>query len=242
MEFGIGTYALGFLAGLLSILSPCVLPLLPIVLSTATSEHRWGPLAVSGGLMLSFTVAGLFVAAIGYSIGLSGDVFRLLAGVLLVIFAAALLVSGLQNRFSKWLAPLARAGDAALARVDVQGARGQFLVGALLGLVWAPCVGPTLGASSALAAQGKNLTQVAAVMMLFGFGAALPVAVLGTVSRRAAGRLRGQLLSVGQTGKRLLAVLMLGIALLVLSGADKRVEGYLVRHSPAWLTDLTTRF
>jgi len=242
MEFGAGTYSLGFFAGLLSILSPCVLPLLPIVLSTATSEHRWGPLAVSGGLMFSFTVAGLFVAVIGYSIGLSGDVFRTVAGVLLVIFAAALLVSGLQNRFSKLLSPVTRMGDAALARVGVQGIGGQLLVGALLGLVWAPCVGPTLGAASTLAAQGKDLTQVAAVMMLFGFGAALPVAVLGTISRQAAYRLRGRLLSAGHAGKRIFAILMLGVALLVLSGTDKRVEGYLVRHSPAWLIDLTTRF
>jgi len=72
----IGTLGLAFLAGILSILSPCVLPLLPIVLGTAQAEHRLGPVALAAGLAVSFTAIGLFVATIGFAIGLDTDVFR----------------------------------------------------------------------------------------------------------------------------------------------------------------------
>ena len=75
----IGTLGLAFLAGLLSILSPCVLPLLPIVLGAAASEHRLGPIALAAGVALSFVAIGLFIATIGFGLGLDGDVFRFVA-------------------------------------------------------------------------------------------------------------------------------------------------------------------
>jgi cytochrome c biogenesis protein CcdA len=72
-----GALALAFIAGALSILSPCMLPILPIVLGAAASEHRWGPAALAVGLAVSFVLIGLFVATIGYSIGLDADLLRM---------------------------------------------------------------------------------------------------------------------------------------------------------------------
>ncbi|HME29876.1 MAG TPA: cytochrome c biogenesis protein CcdA, partial [Pseudolabrys sp.] len=69
----IGSVVLAFVAGALSVLSPCVLPILPVVLGAAASEHKLGPVALAAGLAVSFVIAGLFVATIGYSIGLDGD-------------------------------------------------------------------------------------------------------------------------------------------------------------------------
>src|ERR1700716_3975429 len=81
---------LAFVAGLFSILSPCVLPLVPIVLGAAVAEHKLGPVALAVGLALSFTAIGMFIATIGYTIGLDGDVFRSVAAVLLVFVGAGL--------------------------------------------------------------------------------------------------------------------------------------------------------
>ena len=81
----VATLGLAFLAGILSVLSPCVLPLLPLVLGAAASEHRLGPAALAGGLALSFVVIGLFVATIGFAIGLDAGVFRVAAAILLVL-------------------------------------------------------------------------------------------------------------------------------------------------------------
>ncbi|HXQ04257.1 MAG TPA: cytochrome c biogenesis protein CcdA, partial [Bradyrhizobium sp.] len=91
--------ALVLFAGLFSILSPCVLPLVPIVLGTAVSEHRLGPLALAGGLAMSFTAIGLFVATIGYSVGLDGEFFRVTGAVLLVAAGLALMLPRLQIQF-----------------------------------------------------------------------------------------------------------------------------------------------
>lgn len=80
MEFGIGTYGLGYLAGVLSTLSPCVLPLIPIVLGSAVTAHRWGAMALAAGLVLSFTTVGIFIATIGASVGLSAGQSREILG------------------------------------------------------------------------------------------------------------------------------------------------------------------
>lgn len=122
------------------------------------------------------------------------------------------------------------------------GLPGQFGVGLLLGIVWSPCIGPTLGAASIMAAQGENLGQVASTMLIFGLGAALPLLVLGTLSRQTMARVRGQLLVTGRGAKLALGGILLGLGVMVLSGADKFLEAFLVDHSPAWLTALTTRF
>jgi cytochrome c-type biogenesis protein len=112
----------------------------------------------------------------------------------------------------------------------------------LLGAVWSPCVGPTLGAASILAAQGRDLDEVAATMLAFGLGAALPLAALGLVSREALLGWRTRLLAGGARAKPLFAIVIISIGVFVLTGLDKRVETLAVDHSPRWLTDLTTRF
>lgn len=124
----------------------------------------------------------------------------------------------------------------------MNGLRGQFWIGVLLGAVWSPCVGPTLGAASLLAAQGKDLVQVAVTMLAFGIGAALPLLGLGWLSRETMVRWRGTLLSAGSGMKSVLGLLFVIIGLLVVSGADKMLEAVLVNASPAWLTSLTTSF
>lgn len=119
---------------------------------------------------------------------------------------------------------------------------GQFGLGLLLGAVWSPCVGPTLGAASLLAAKGENLGAVALTMFGFGIGAALPLMALGLLSREAMMRTRGRLVEAGKGGKMLLGLLLVAIGLLVATGLDKRLETVLVDASPAWLTELTTRY
>ena len=235
----IATLGLAFLAGVLSGLSPCVLPLLPIVLGTAASEHWLGPVALAVGLAISFVTIGLFVATIGFAIGLDTDVFRAISAALLIAVGLVLLVPKLQAQFALAASPV---GDEQLGGFATSGLWGQFALGLLLGAVWSPCVGPTLGAASILAAKGENLGQVAATMFAFGLGAALPLMLLGLLSREAMMRMRGRLMEAGKGGKMLLGGLLVAIGLFVATGLDKRLETVLVDASPAWLTELTTKF
>ena len=242
MEFGVGTYGLSVVAGVLSTLSPCVLPLLPILIATALAQHRFGPLALAAGLTVSFALVGTFIATLGASIGLDADGLRRAAAVLLLLFGAVLVVPRLQAVFAAATARLSATGDGLLARLTGVGWLGQFAVGLVLGLVWSPCVGPTLGAASTLAAQGSHLGQIALLMLLFGLGAGTPLLLVGTLSREALSRTRGTLLAVGQRGRWVLGALLLVVGVSILSGRDKLVEAWVVDHSPAWLTELTTRY
>jgi cytochrome c biogenesis protein CcdA len=150
----------------------------------------------------------------------------------------------LQRAFAGMTARLAGGGQAVLGRVDGRGATGQFLVGLLLGVVWTPCVGPTLGAASTLASQGQQLGAVAALMLVFGLGAATPLVVVGTLSQRAAGRgvRRPRFgLAAAETLRRALGACLVLVGLAIVTGADKIIESWLVEHSPDWLTALTTR-
>ena len=238
----IATLGLSFLAGVLSILSPCVLPLWPIILGTGQSEHQLGPVALAAGLALSFTTIGLFVATIGFAMGLDTDVFRAISAFFLIAIGIVLLVPRLQQQFAVAAGPVGSWVDERFGGFSATSLWGQFGLGVLLGAVWAPCVGPTLGAASILAAKGEDLGQVAITMFVFGIGAAVPLMVLGFVSREAMMRWRGRLMEAGKGGKMLLGALLLAVGLLIATGADKRLEAFLVDISPQWLTNLTTRY
>jgi len=233
---------LAFLAGVLSTLSPCVLPLLPIVLGTAVSAHRAGPVALAAGLALSFVIVGLFVATIGFSIGLDAGAFRVIAAIFLIAIGLVLLVPRFQAQFALAAGPVSQWTEQRFGGFSGDSLGGQFGVGLLLGAVWSPCVGPTLGAASLLAAQGSNLGYVAITMLLFGLGAAMPLLLLGLLSRETLLRWRTRLYAAGKTGKVTMGIILVAIGFLVSSGLDKKIETVLVDVSPAWLTELTTRF
>lgn len=238
----IGSPLLALIAGILSILSPCVLPILPVVLGAAASEHRYGPLALAAGLSLSFVVLGLFLATIGHSIGLDAERLRFVAAVLIMAVGTVLLLPPLQARLALASGPVGNWADSQFGRFQRNTVSGQFWIGALLGAVWSPCVGPTLGAASLLAAQGRDLPQVALTMFVFGVGAALPLLALGWVSRETIMQWRGRLLSTGSGMKFALGLLFVTIGVFIVTGLDKLIESELVEVSPAWLVDVTTRF
>ena len=238
----IGTLGLAFLAGLLSILSPCVLPLLPIVLGAAASEHRLGPIALAAGVALSFVAIGLFIATIGFGLGLDGDVFRFVAAVLMIVIGGILVVPQLQTRLATAGGPIGNWADRIFGGFSTSGLKGQFGVGLLLGAVWSPCVGPTLGAASVLAAQGKDLGAVGLTMAVFGLGAGLPLLLFGAMSRQLLLRWRGSLSTAGKSIKLVMGLFLIAFGLLIVTGIDKTVETILVEISPQWLTDVTTRF
>ena len=238
----LASLGLAFLAGLVSIFSPCVLPLLPVVLGTAVSEHRLGPAALAAGLALSFLVLGLFVATIGFSIGLDREVFRKVAAVLLLAVGLVLILPAAQARLALAAAPIGTWTDERFGGGARKGLSGQFGIGMLLGAVWTPCVGPTLGAASVLAAQGRDLGQVALTMLVFAIGTALPLLLLGLVSREALMRWRGRMLATGTAGKMVIGLVLIATGTLILTGLDKPLEAALLQVTPAWLSELGTRF
>lgn len=240
MDFGPATYALGFLAGAASVLSPCVLPLIPILIASAVSKHRFGTLALAGGLSLSFAAVGTVLANLGANAGLDPELFRRVAAALMTVFGIVMLSARLSARFAMLSARVGNLGQGALSSLSGDGLASQFGIGFVLGLVWSPCVGPTLGAATTLAAQGSHLGQIALLMMVFGLGAAAPLVVLGGTSRASLLRSRGLLASLGRVSKTALGTLFVVLGVVVLLGYDRNVESALLSVSPMWLTRLTT--
>lgn len=234
--------SLAFIAGVLSTLSPCVLPLLPIVLGVAASEQRRGAVALSAGLCVSFVTIGILLATVGFSVGLDEGPVRRASAALMAALGVVLLVPLLQERIATWASPTGNLLGLAATKTSGAGQFGQFTLGLLLGAVWSPCVGPTLGAASMLAAKGEELWQVAMVMVSFGAGASIPLLVVGIASREATLRWRGRILAGGVVGKQVLGLALVAVGILVVTGFDKRAESWLVARSPGWLTELTTRF
>ena len=234
--------ALAFTAGLLSILSPCVLPLVPIVLGAAVAAHAYGAVALAAGLAASFTVIGLLLALVGFGLGIDAGMLRIAAAVIMIILGGVLLVPAWQARLAAAGGPISGWADRRFGGFASSGLPGQFAIGLLLGAVWSPCVGPTLGAASLLASQGRDLPQVAVTMAVFGIGAAVPLVVLGLLSRATLMEVRAGLMSAGKLGKGLLGAAFILIGVAIVSGMDKRIEAVLVDASPQWLTELTTSF
>lgn len=232
--------ALALLAGALTILSPCVLPLVPIVLGSAATAHRRGPLALAAGLILSFTVTGFLLATVGASSGFNGEIVRAIGAGLMVIFGLALWIPQTSALLSRVAGPVINWAGTKQASLARQGLLGQAGIGVLLGLVWSPCVGPTLGAATVLAARGEHLFDVAVTMAAFGLGIASVLLILSLTARQVMQRWQGNVMSSGQTVRRILGALLIVVGFLVLTGLDHLIEGALVAVSPEWLIDLTT--
>jgi cytochrome c-type biogenesis protein len=124
----------------------------PVVLGTAASQGRWGPVSLAAGLVLSFVAIGMFVSLVGFSIGLDGKFFRAVSSIMLIAVGLLLAVPLLQRQFAVVAGPAGNWAQNRMGGSLGEGAAGQFGLGVLLGAVWSPCVGPTLGAASLLAA------------------------------------------------------------------------------------------
>lgn len=231
-----------FLAGLFTTLSPCVLPLLPIIAAAATGRHPLGLLGLAAGLVVAFTVVGVAVSASGHLLGLSEGALRTTAGGFMLAFGAILLSSRLQAGFSRLTAGLGNAGQGGVSRIQSDHPAAQFGVGLLLGVAWSPCVGPTLGAAIAIASTGGGITEATFIMATFSLAAVVPLATAGFASRQVFMHNRDRMARAGRIGRWVMGGALLVIGLLVLSGLDKTLEAWLLRQAPDWLIGLTTRF
>lgn len=237
----IGNLVLSYAAGALSALSPCVLPLLPIVLFGVLEKHAWGPVALAAGLSASFAAVGTAIASVGFNIGLDPGTLRNAVAVFLLAMGIVLLIPALQERVAAYAAPVASGGQTLLGRIQLSGLGGQFLLGVLLGAIWSPCSGPTLGAAIGLAAQGDTMLKAAAVMAVFGLGAATPILALAYGSRQAIFARRDLFAKTSRVAKPVMGAAFAFVGTFVLTGFDKIVETSLTNAMPDWLMTLTTR-
>jgi cytochrome c-type biogenesis protein len=225
------TLPLSFFAGALTILSPCVLPLVPVVVAGARAENPRAPLALAGGMAITFGLVGGFLASLGVDFG-GSPLLRDLAAALILLVGLVLIFPALAHRLEAALAPLQRLGAFLQTKLPSSGLSGQAAAGALLALVWAPCAGPTLAAAFVLAARGGSLPFAILSMSVFALGAAGALLALGYGFGRLAGAGRRAALATGAGARLLLGGAFALVGLSILTGADHWLETVLTAHMP----------
>jgi cytochrome c-type biogenesis protein len=227
---------LSVVAGGLTTLSPCVFPLLPLVLGGAVQGHRFAPVAMGLGMMLSFAGIGVVLGALGPALGIDANTIRVAGAAMLIAFALVMLVPALGDRFSRWMLPIASAANAASTQLDGGSLLSAAALGAVLGLVWSPCSGPLLGSALTLVASEGGALRGGVVLALFGLGAAIPLVAVAYASRSGFMRARDWILARIERVRRGFAVLLGGMGIAILTGADKWVEARVLGWLPdAWV-------
>lgn len=224
-----------FIAGLVTVLSPCVLPLLPILLANSGLGGRLRPLGLILGFAVFFTLITLGLSLLVRQFGLSPEVHRVTAALLFTLFGLILFFHALKARLE---GPLSRLTAGFGAARQGGGFWGGFLSGSGLGLAWTPCVGPIMASVITLALNQETTLQSAAMAFAFSLGSALPMAAFVVAGqglykrigflRRNAGRLQ-----------RAMGLLILLVGLAIWFGIDRDIQILLLKTFPNWEATLT---
>ncbi len=221
-------------AGSLTTLSPCVFPVLPLVLGGALQGHRLAPVAMGTGMALSFAAIGMLVGAVGPALGIDGDNVRVAGALLLLGFAAVMLVPAWNQRFGQWMVPLGSGANAVSSRLSGASLGSAVLLGGVLGLVWSPCSGPLLASALALVASEGGVLRGGLVLGVFGLGAAIPLVAVAYASRAGVTRARGWIVARIDGVKKGFALLLGAMGVAILTGADKWLEARVNAWLPDW--------
>ncbi len=222
---------LALLAGFLTVCSPCVLPVLPIIVGRSLQSHRYGPVSLVLGLVGGFAVAGSLL-------GVSASWFTHLAGLLRTGAIALLLTMGLLTLFPKWsyrlfsYLPIKNRPMKNRREPTRTGLAGEFWLGTQLGLLWTPCAGPVLGSILVLAAVDHQVQGAFKLLLLYGIGAAVPMLVFAYGGRFLSHRLLS-LRAHGGRLQRLGGAIVVSSAIAILLGWDIQVQLWLAPFFPS---------
>ena len=234
--------ALSFLAGTLTTLSPCVLPVLPFVTAASLRGDRRGPLALGAGLLFAFVLFTWTFALLGEIAGLDPSQLRTGAAILLILSSCLFLWPGLQDRLGALASRLTSRTDSVFRKVENHGLTGQVATGFLLGIVWTPCSGPSLGSAVGLAASSGSAAQALPLLLVFGLGAVLPFMAFAYGAQRSVLSLKAGSRAWIPRLKPVFGLLMLAFGIGILTGFDKRLESVLVGSLPDFWLNWTTKF
>ncbi|GAB5447073.1 cytochrome c biogenesis CcdA family protein [Gymnodinialimonas sp.] len=232
-------FLLAYAAGLLTLINPCVLPVLPIVLAGSLQSSRYGPLALAGGMGLAFVTIGFGIIAAGHLVGLRAETVSTAGAVLMMVFGAVLMVPQLSARFATATAGVAAKADDGMRDMQTDGWQGQFIGGLLLGAVWSPCVGPVLGSAISLASQGEELLRAFAIMLSFALGIGTIIVTLGYAARSALQKRMGTLRAFATASRPFLGVVFFLVGLAIYMRWHLMAEIWLLDRMPIWLQDLS---
>lgn len=224
-----------FLAGIITILSPCILPILPIVLSGSVGAGKRKPQGIVTGFVLSFTFFTLFLSALVRATGISADALRGISIVIILIFGVSLLLPQFQLLTEKLFSRLSN-------KFAVQGTHSGFgggvLIGLSLGLIWTPCVGPILASVITLAATSDVSLAAFFITLAYSLGTAIPMFAIMYGGRGLLQKIPWLLPNTGKIQKAF-GVLMILTAIGIFYNIDRRFQTYILETFPQYGVGLT---
>ena len=231
---------LAFLAGLLTIFNPCVLPLAPVVVAGAAARDPRGPFALAAGLALTFGIVGGLIASAGTELG-DNAIVRTVSALVLIALGLAIALPVVSHASERLLAPVVGLGHRLSAGIPANGLWGQAGLGAVLALLWGPCVGPTLGTALVLAAGTGTLPLAMFTMAVFALGAAASLLIAGFLLGRVTRQFKAATRDSARIGRMIFGGVMVIVGLFALTGLDRVVEASLVQIMPDWLVLFATQ-
>jgi cytochrome c biogenesis protein CcdA len=236
---------LALIAGSLSTLQPCVLPLIPIVLGGSLNQNRFAPIYIGMGMVIFYTLIGALTGFVEPLLGFELEQFHLIGAWLMVLAGLILLAPHFFGQNGGFYSVLMNKLNVVSGQLSFDSPLACLLLGAILSLIWAPCAGPMLASALTLLANGMDPSasdsmsgtlEGATLLGLYGIGAALPLIVLAYITRAAFARYRPVLLHAQGVATKILGSLFLALGLLSVSGLMKVIEVYLLGVIPeSWL-------
>jgi cytochrome c biogenesis protein CcdA len=229
------SYVLAFLAGMATIATPCILPILPPMLA-GSFGHKLRPLMIVCGMAISFTLMGGLFSALGIASGLSGGVYRLIIGFVIIAFGAIMVDEEINEVYVRYstrfvnvvMGPFSRGTTKASGGGEL---RGAFLLGLTLGVIWIPCVGPILGAVLTYASVLDNFISGSLLLLAYSAGLGLPMLAIAYGGKFVSSKVSAVKGNIGFVKKIAGWVLILtGVAIIL--GFDRVLQELLLPYFP----------
>lgn len=226
-----------FVAGIVTILSPCILPILPIILSSSSAGGKKRPFGIVVGFVASFTFFTLFLSSIVRIFGIPADSLRMLSVVIIALFGLSLIIPGVQTLIEKLFAKL----SSRIPQSNQQDASlwGGVLIGLSLGLLWTPCVGPILASVISLAITGTVTASAFLITLSYSLGTAIPMLII-LFTGRAIFQKIPWLLSNSAKIQRAFGVVMIITALAIFLNFDRKFQSFVLDKFPQYGAGLTS--
>ncbi len=234
------SFLLAFLAGLVTIATPCVIPILPPLLAGSVG-HRLRPLLIVLGSIVTFTLMGGIFSIIGIAAGSVGNAIRLIFTILIIGFGAVWVDDDINEFYMKYSTLVVSKFHITPPREKDDSLLGAFILGLSLGIVWIPCVGPILGAVLSLVAIEGNLFTGSIMLLSYSIGLGIPMLAIAYGGKRISGKIEWTKRN-SLTIKKLAGWILILTGLAMLFGLDQWIQTFLLPYFPELETRLLELF
>ena len=229
---------IAFISGVLTVFSPCVLPILPIILASGIDGNTRRIKGMIAGLVVSFTIASLLLATVVRVLGIPADTVRLFAVGLLIVFGLSLVLPKLWERAQAWIEKYWRFQP---SQNKNSGFGGGFITGVSLGIVWTPCIGPVVAAVATLAAVSSFSLSAVFIALAYAIGTGVPLYFIAKGGSAVSQKLTF-FKKENQKIRQLFGLIILATALFIWTGADRTLQAWTLSNLPESWTQITTTF